>query len=287
MNHYPRHIGDYLRDTVGLTASEEGMYSRLMDQYYSREEPLPLARVDVYRMARARSAMDRKDVDYVLRTYFTEEADGWHQKRCDREIEKFHGKSAAAAESARLSWVKRNADAMRSHMPTHSDGNASRKPVTSNHKVQGQELGASAPPKPEKRRQRLPDDWAIPGDWMAWAHNEKPELSAPEIHRISLTFRDYWLGKGDARADWQATWRNWIRKERNRAWTPTKPSLAERRADNMADIMGRKNGRTIDAGSVDRAPVLAALRYVREPDGLDVGGLSEIGIDGGLVRSVG
>ena len=37
MNHYPHHIGDFLKDTVGLTDPEELVYRRLLESYYSRE----------------------------------------------------------------------------------------------------------------------------------------------------------------------------------------------------------------------------------------------------------
>lgn len=39
-------------------------------------------------------------------------------------------------------------------------------------------------------------------------------LSAPEIDREALRFRDYWAGRagsGGVKLDWPATWRNWVR----------------------------------------------------------------------------
>jgi uncharacterized protein YdaU (DUF1376 family) len=32
MYSYPKHIGDFLKDTLTLTMAEEGAYSRLLDQ---------------------------------------------------------------------------------------------------------------------------------------------------------------------------------------------------------------------------------------------------------------
>jgi uncharacterized protein YdaU (DUF1376 family) len=63
MNHYPKHVGDYIRDTVGLSMLEEGAYTRMLDQYYAAERPLPLDRALVYRLARAKSVGERKAVD--------------------------------------------------------------------------------------------------------------------------------------------------------------------------------------------------------------------------------
>lgn len=111
MNHYPRHVGDWLRDTAHLSAIEECMYSRMIDQYYTREEPLPSDVATVARLIRAQGAAERKAVDSVLREFFALESDGWHQKRCDREIESYREKSAKAKASAYLSVAVRQAKA--------------------------------------------------------------------------------------------------------------------------------------------------------------------------------
>ncbi|CAG2152608.1 hypothetical protein LMG19282_04231 [Cupriavidus campinensis] len=81
MNYYERHIGDYIRDTVGLSMLEDGAYSRLLDQLYQTEKPLPLDRKEVYRMARATSPAERKAVDYVVGKFFEKGDDGFIQKR--------------------------------------------------------------------------------------------------------------------------------------------------------------------------------------------------------------
>ena len=43
MHEFYKHVGDYIRDTVALDMVEDGAYNRLLDQYYLRELPLPLA----------------------------------------------------------------------------------------------------------------------------------------------------------------------------------------------------------------------------------------------------
>ena len=86
MNYYRRYSGDYLRDTSRLSMVEHGAYSLMLDYYYSDETPLPLDRDELYLMLRAMKPGDRAAVDKVLTVYFTKQADGWHQKRCDPEI---------------------------------------------------------------------------------------------------------------------------------------------------------------------------------------------------------
>lgn len=129
MHEYDHHIGDYTRDTVGLSLAEDGAYRRLMDQYYASELPLPSDVREVYRLARAASTVDRKAVSYILDRYFILRDDGWHQNRIDREIAEFHGKSEAARASAKLRWDReserrnrRRGDA--NAMPMHSERNA-------------------------------------------------------------------------------------------------------------------------------------------------------------------
>lgn len=133
MNYYEHHLGDYLRDTAHLSPLEDGIYRRLLDQYYIRELPLPLLPRDVYRLARAQSKQDREAVDTVLREFFDEAADGWRQERCDREIARFQDKrgKAKASADARWSHSERNANASNGHasasadeMRTHSERNA-------------------------------------------------------------------------------------------------------------------------------------------------------------------
>lgn len=64
------------------------------------------------------------------------------------------------------------------------------------------------------RGSRLPQNWQLPDDWRTWAQGERPDLDVP---RVAAQFADHWRakpGKDGRKADWQATWRNWVRNER-------------------------------------------------------------------------
>jgi len=53
----------------------------------------------------------------------------------------------------------------------------------------------------------------LPGDWGLWCAQERPDLDAA---RTWDSFRDYWIAQPGAKgvkADWLATWRNWVRRE--------------------------------------------------------------------------
>lgn len=262
INHYPKHVGDFIRDTVGLSLAERGAYNALLDQYYASEKPLPLDPKEWYRMTGAASKADRAAVDYVVRKYFSEQSDGWHQKRADIEIEAYRERSAAAVRSVNARWSKRNTNVIR----PYAERNANQKPVANSQEVQEQRPRASAP---TPKRTRLPNDWTVPPEWAHWAALERPDWDSDQVLRVSLAFRDHWLSKGEVRADWEATWRNWVRTER-KFYKPM--SLAEKRAANMDALTGRtRHERVINPQAMDGAAVCTLIGAVRESNGDDVG----------------
>ena len=74
------------------------------------------------------------------------------------------------------------------------------------------DLPVEVEPKRARRKARLPADWELPTTWMLWAMKERPELN---VEDVSNQFRDYWVGTGKAMADWEAVWRNWVRREKS------------------------------------------------------------------------
>lgn len=55
---------------------------------------------------------------------------------------------------------------------------------------------------------------ALPSDWRAWCEIERPDLNPDQVWEM---FSDYWTAKSGSAAtkvDWFATWRNWVRRER-------------------------------------------------------------------------
>lgn len=81
------------------------------------------------------------------------------------------------------------------------------------------EYKAKAKPKQEElfpknaKGCRLTEEWTLPVDLGNWALGEGLEVA--EVLEIEKEFRDYWIGatgKGSVKADWGATWRNWVRR---------------------------------------------------------------------------
>lgn len=106
MNYYPHHIGDYLTATAHLTWLEDCAYRRLLDVYYSREQPIPGENGQAARLVRAASKDERKAVETVLNEFFELTDAGWVHGRCEEEIEK-----------ARVSAARSKANGMKGGRP--------------------------------------------------------------------------------------------------------------------------------------------------------------------------
>jgi hypothetical protein len=76
------------------------------------------------------------------------------------------------------------------------------------------------------RGSRLPVDFVLSEDWIAFCQKERKDLNP---QRVFEEFKDYWTalpaGKG-TKADWTATWRNWVRRQ-----SAPKQSFAQQAAD--------------------------------------------------------
>lgn len=82
-----------------------------------------------------------------------------------------------------------------------------------------------APSVKSPRGCSLREDWVLPEDWKTWAEAERPDL---DVVTVADSFRDYWVakpGKDGRKADWQATWRNWVRNQRTATHTPQRSGL--------------------------------------------------------------
>ena len=107
MNFYAFNIGDYAGATRHLSWDEDMAYRRMLDAYYSREQPLPLEPRQIYRLVGASEPRQREAVDVVLLEFFEQHADGWHNNRADEEIAKTAHKKDKARKSAAERWSNR------------------------------------------------------------------------------------------------------------------------------------------------------------------------------------
>lgn len=89
MNFYKHFLGDYARDTKGLSMIEHGAYRVLLDHTYATEQPIPNELPEIYRIAGAMTPAERKAVEKVAERFFPVNGDGRrHNKRAEEEITK-------------------------------------------------------------------------------------------------------------------------------------------------------------------------------------------------------
>jgi len=102
MNYYPFHLGDYAAHTKHLGLLEDLAYRRMIDLYYTTEKPLPNDPENVARLIgmREHSAV----VTEVLSDFFLKSEDGYRNKRCDNEIEKYKAKADRARSANNKRW---------------------------------------------------------------------------------------------------------------------------------------------------------------------------------------
>lgn len=97
---------------------------------------------------------------------------------------------------------------------------------------------------PAARGSRLASDWLLPDEWHQFAADEG--MDPLSIEREALKFRDHWhsaTGPNSRKADWFATWRNWIRRN-----TDGKAGQAERGSDPSTLERAREIVRAREAG---------------------------------------
>lgn len=216
MNYYRRHIGDYTKDAGHLSMIEDGAYTRLLDLYYTREQPL--SEPELYRLSRCVNAHERAVLKKVLAEFFTKDGSGlWRHKRCDEEIERTQQLRRSQADKARLSWQSRgNANASATAEQKHSNGYASQysnTPVANNQER-------------EKRPDSLSDSWA-PDEEGKRICRER----GIDWNQLIAKFRPYHIAHGSKRADWNQEWELWVNRERIEDQIPTpkldRPPTAE------------------------------------------------------------
>ncbi len=123
----------------------------------------------------------------------------------------------------RFRAVARNAP--ETETETETDNNASSLRSEALPRAEIDETKAKARASPD-RATRLPRDWTAPPAFVDFATGLG--FSLDDIRsRIEPGFRDYWISAGGAqarKADWFATWRNWVRREQG---TVSKPRGAQ------------------------------------------------------------
>lgn len=193
MHFYQFHIGDYKSHTHHLSPMEDLAFRRLLDHYYLHE--VPIRQRDIARQIGLKD--HEQEVLTVLDEFFISTENGYIHTRADEEIAKYRKLSEDGKRGAAKRWLK-GGDSPPNATPIATNN---QEPITKNHiKTQ--------------RGSRLPTDWSLPVDWKTWAQAERPDLNA---EKVAESFKDFWISKpgaGGVKLNWEATWRNWVRSQK-------------------------------------------------------------------------
>jgi len=200
MHYYQFNIGDYVSHTRHLSPIEDIAYRRLLDAYYLSEHPLNIGLTSVARQIGMREY--EEEVKLVLQEFFILGEAGWTNSRADKEIAHYKSKIDQASRAGKAS-AERRLNGRSTDVPTDVQPTNNQEPITNKQEplVESKQRGS-----------RLPTNFEIPDDWVAFCKTERPDLQADKTF---ASFKDYWVAapKG-IKLDWSATWRNWVRSQK-------------------------------------------------------------------------
>jgi uncharacterized protein YdaU (DUF1376 family) len=206
MHYYQHHIGDFIKDTNFLTNEEVGIYLKLLWLYYDTEKPLPDS-LDI--LAMKVSCRDNKsDLLEILETFFTLVDGEWHHIRCDKEIAEYQ----AFCVKQKANGLKGGRPKVTQQEPNDNPMGSQVEPkitLTTNHKPLTN-IGVAKATKGT----RWQKGFALPNEWVEFCKKERYDLDPTKVFE---EFTDYWVsvaGAKGVKADWSATWRNWIRNQK-------------------------------------------------------------------------
>lgn len=238
---FPLWTDAYLADCGHLSDAEHGRYLMLlMALWRAPNRRLPNDDEWLARRFRRSAAGVRSELRPIVSEFCQCDGNWITQKRLDKEWAYVTKQKRQRTVAAKSRWRnKKNdagayagnvaaayADEMRETEPPHRSRNAPTPTPTppvivvdaSVAPPPSDELEAKPEPttQPEKpnRGTRLADGWEPGGELLTWAAAEHPGVD-PDLE--TAKFRDYWrakAGKDATKADWPATWRNWIRNSK-------------------------------------------------------------------------
>jgi uncharacterized protein YdaU (DUF1376 family) len=210
MNFVKLYIGDYQRDTGHLSIAEHGAYLLMLQHFYATERPLPTGKA-LHRLLRAETKVDRDAIDAVVRQFWSEGDGGLVNKRAQLEIQRADHQRTVNREVGKLGGRPRKTESV-SESVSSSPPDA--EPIEN--PSQTPDTRHQTPDKGKEQRARGTrlQLSALPDDWQSFCIAERPDLQPAAVFE---RFVDYWRaqpGQQGVRADWLATWRNWVRNER-------------------------------------------------------------------------
>ena len=216
------YTGDYLRDTRHLSPMKHGIYLLLLMHCWDQKGPVPLDEQEAAGIANCRSTDEIEALRYILDRYFVRMDDGHYNKRITEEVAKverlsrqFHDaglKSAEARRAKARAGTQAKAEGRLSLGLTKAEPRSVSPSPSPSPTPEKESLGVTSAEK-QARATRLAL-LTCPEDWVLWCKANRPDLDPLQTWD---RFSDYWKavpGAKGRKLDWPATWRNWVRNEK-------------------------------------------------------------------------
>lgn len=213
---------DFEADTAHLTLAEDGAYNRLLRLCWRTPGcSLPHEEAWIMRKMRALTDADIAVVRVVLDEFFRVEKGRIFNPRLREEWVKANEAHERRVRSGSKGGA---AKALKNNDPAASNAKAMLKQPEPYPLREKEEPNGSSK-KQISRGSRLPRDWQLPRPWGQWAVDAG--MAETRVRSEAEVFRDYWIakpGKDGTKLDWEATWRNWIKRclERQSFQQPTR-----------------------------------------------------------------
>jgi len=208
MHYYQHHIGDFIKATARLSDSQTMGYLRLLWMYYDSEKPL---NHDVEVLAFQIGATI-EDTELLLRSFFVLRETGWHQTRCDNEIQEYRKfldkKSNAGKASAERRKNNGSTDVQQvlNSSSTDEQLTTNQQPITTNHKPKRENATVVACP-PDVQEQVWKDWQTLRKMKKAPVTETVVDSAKKEAAKANMSFNDFlvvWCRRGSQglEADW-------------------------------------------------------------------------------------
>ena len=201
-----------MRDTSHLSLLEHGVYTRLLDIYYTRESAIPADQAA--RLIGARTKEEREAVERVLEEFFARDGDLWVQQRCEREIATAAEKAERNREIGKRGGRPRKTETQTvfEQKPTENpDGfqieptqNPSHKPIANSQERVARTRRTRAPEKIP-----LPEGFGVSDRVRLWAEAKGYDRLQERLEHFASKAR----AKGYLYADWDEAFMEAVRKD--------------------------------------------------------------------------
>jgi uncharacterized protein YdaU (DUF1376 family) len=208
MHYYKFNIADWHLATSHLSLEEEAVYFKLINYYYDSEQCIPKETQSVIR--RLRLTNHEQTVALILEEFFDFRDGYWHHSRCDELIANYHKKADTNKKVGKLGGRPKKINDLEDN-PQITQTVSEINPQITLTKNQ-EPITSSSPTRPKKRKTAMIlNKDTMPENYEEFIKVERPDLDPLQTY---YKFCDYWLGNGEVKADWLATWRNWVRNEK-------------------------------------------------------------------------